>query len=124
MNPGTERRKNLRVLFNASVCISQIGDQGRRVCSNDTRDISLKGLYVLTRSPFPVRTACRVELKLSGESSDLTLKINGEVVRIDGEGMGIRFTGMDIDALIHLKNILYYNSGEPERIDGELAGLY
>ncbi len=123
MTHGAERRRNLRVLFNASTRVTAVGGE-KTVSADDTRDISLKGLYVVTHSVIPAGTECLVELVLSGESTDLKLRIQGEVVRTDEEGMGIRFNSMDIDALIHLKNILYYNSGDPDRIDREFAGVY
>lgn len=119
----TERRRNLRVFFNASARVSRTGGVDDSISSDETRDLSLHGVYVMTSSPFPSGTECRVELQLAGASSDLKIRIDGEVVRVDDEGMGIRFESMDIDALIHLKNILYYNSGDPERIDSEIAGL-
>ena len=117
-----ERRKNIRVIFRTSVSIAEAGDNGRIIESEDTRDISLKGIYVLASSPLPAGTQCNVILRLSGSSSELSLMIDGEVVRNDSEGMAIRFRQMDIDALIHLKNILYYNSGDTDRVDAELAG--
>ena len=124
MASGDERRKNLRVVFNAQVTVRETGGEGRIITSEETRDIILKGLYVYTSDPLPVATPCVVELRLAGEKSDLKLIIEGEVARNDSSGMGILFRQMEIDCLIHLKNILYYNSGEPERIDNELAGVY
>lgn len=122
--PGAERRRNTRVFFNASACVSPAGREESSVRSEETRDLSLRGIYIITSSPLPPETECRVDLQLSGTSSDLKIRMNGKVVRVDDEGMGIMFEIMDIDALIHLKNILYYNSGDPDRIDSEIAGIY
>jgi len=119
-----ERRRNVRVIFRTSVSVTETGEGARTVSveKEGTRDISLQGLYVLTSEPFPAGTECMVNLRLTGSSSDLQLDILGTVVRTDDTGMAIKFESMDIDALIHLKNILYYNSGDPERIDAELSG--
>ena len=124
METAEERRRNIRVAFRTSVSVTETGEGGRTVTADNegTRDISLKGLYVLTSEPFPAGTECQVNLRLTGDSSDLHLNILGTVVRADKTGMAIQFKSMDVDALIHLKNILYYNSGDPERIDAELAG--
>lgn len=121
---GAERRRNIRVFFNAAARVTQTEADKRIVISEETRDLSLQGVYVLTTSPLTPGTECMVELRLEGSSSDLKIRIRGQVVRVDDQGMGIRFESMDIDALIHLKNILYYNSGDPERIDSEMAGFY
>ncbi len=121
-----ERRKNVRVIFRSSVSVTEVdeaGRKGRTVVSEETRDISLKGVYVPTDEPLDPGTECLVELRLLGESSELILRMHGQVVRTDDSGMAVTFSRMDIDALIHLKNILYYNSGDPERIDAELSGL-
>ncbi len=121
-----ERRRNVRVIFRSSVSVTEVdgaGRKGRTVASDETRDISLKGVYVPTEEPLEPGIECLVELRLMGESSELTLRIQGQVVRTDDSGMAVTFSKMDIDALIHLKNILYYNSGDPERIDAELSGL-
>lgn len=125
MDSGEERRRNLRVTFRSSVTVTDLGKEGGRTVSagsDATRDISLKGLYVVTAEPLPAGTPCLISLRLVGDSSDLQLKIQGTVIRTDGTGMAVIFDSMDIDALIHLKNILYYNSGDPERIDAELSG--
>jgi hypothetical protein len=48
------------------------------------------------------------------------LRITALVARADGERMAVQFQEMDLDSIFHLKNILYYNSGDPDRIDREL----
>ncbi len=122
MTDDVDRRKNIRVVFNVSADVTESGSQGRKIHCEDTRDISLKGAYLLTNEPFPDGTECAIDLLLEGSSSKLTLHIKGKVVRSDNDGMAVNFTDMDVDSLIHLKNILYYNSGDPDRIDAELAG--
>ena len=42
------------------------------------------------------------------------------VVRADETGIGVRFLEMDPASFVHLKNLLYFNTGNPEAIDAEI----
>jgi c-di-GMP-binding flagellar brake protein YcgR len=123
MTGGIDRRQNIRVNFSTSVRVREKGENGTEVTSDQTRDISLKGLYCVTEEPFPEGTECEIALRLSGESSDLFLFMDAVVARTGDDGMGLKFQSIDIDSFYHLKNILYYNSGSPEVIDREIAGV-
>jgi len=118
-----ERRKNLRVIFDTSVWIYPIDDvSGTAFFCQRTRDLSLRGIYCYTNEPLPEGTKVEIRLQLLGTSSALSLNIKAHVVRVDCEGMALQFDLIDLDSLFYLKNILYYNSGNPEKIDTELFG--
>jgi len=116
----------LRVEFRISCRV--IPQQKAPFQADSTRDFSLKGLYVITgerdagaRHVVPLLekgTLCKLELGLEGLSAPLT--IMARVVRVDKGGIAFMFDEMDIETFLHLKNILYYNSGNPERIDKEI----
>ncbi len=116
---SSERRGFLRVPFETELEITSRED-GTTVRSTSSKDISLKGIYCLTEEPFPKDTPCSIRLHVSGTRSKLWLELEGHVVRTDDTGMALSFDAMELDVFIHLKNILYYNSGEPERIDEEI----
>jgi len=116
---NTERRRFLRVPFETETVIRDL-ESGRVTSSVQSKNISLKGMYCFTKEPFAPDTPCSIELRLTGTSSKLWLNIKGHVVRNDEYGMAISFDSMDLDVFIHLKNILYYNSGDPDRIDQEV----
>ncbi len=115
-----ERRRNLRVPFETELTVTSLGN-GEAIRAETTRDISMKGLYCTCPNPLPVGTPVVVQIVLTGTSSELKLRIEGHVVRREEHGMAIFFDSMDLDAFIHLKNILYFNSGDPERIDREIS---
>ncbi|RUM87903.1 MAG: PilZ domain-containing protein [Thermodesulfatator sp.] len=117
-----ERRKNLRVPFETQLFVRNLGN-GTEIKAEGTRDLSMKGLFCFCKTPLPEETPVVVRLVLTGTSSELSLRIEGHVVRREEQGMAIFFDSMDLDAFIHLKNILYFNSGDPERIDKELSDL-
>ncbi len=115
---GKERRLNLRVPFVTEVNITALDGSGR-VTTQMSKDISMRGLYCFTDSPLPEGTRCLIEIVLTGTSTELKIRIEGHVVRSEPDGMALYFDALDLDAFIHLKNVLYYNSGDPERIDRE-----
>ncbi len=118
-----ERRKNLRVKFDTSVWIYPVDDvSGAAIFCQRTRDLSLRGIYCYTDQVLPEGTMVEIRLQLLGTSTALSLNIKAHVVRVDREGIALQFDLIDIDGLFYLKNILYYNSGNPEKIDAELIG--
>ncbi len=56
-----------------------------------TRDISMKGLFARSDFGFPIGTKCQIEIVLQGRSSELTVKLNGTIVRRDKTGCGVLF---------------------------------
>lgn len=114
-----ERRNYLRVPFATETKVTDL-ESGKVITAGLSKDVSLKGMYCFTDEPFPPGTPCAIELRLTGTSSKLWLHLEGRVIRKDAKGMAVSFDSMDLDVFIHLKNILYYNSGDPEKIDQEV----
>ncbi|MFZ5776295.1 MAG: PilZ domain-containing protein [Thermodesulfobacteriota bacterium] len=113
------RRKNSRVVFRATVSLDFAG---RQHAECETQDLSLKGVRVLGVTGHQAGEQCRVSLSLVGSTSHLALHMRGEVVRVDRDGIALHFVEMDPDSFFHLKNILYYNSQDPDRLDTEFSG--
>ncbi len=116
---GREKRQNVRVDFETRVSVTPL-EGGATISMTRTRDISLKGIYCYSSEIFPVGTPCRIRLELNGTEAELDVEIKGHVVRTDHEGMALLFDETDLESFSHLKNILYYNTGDPERIDTEI----
>jgi hypothetical protein len=122
MVADTEQRKYIRVPFKTIACLWSLKQDAKEIRCDQTRDISLKGIYCYSDIKLSAGTPCEVELYLTDTSSKLVLFLKGRVVRTDEEGMGIKFEEMDLDSFFLLKNILNYNTGDPEQIDRELTG--
>lgn len=113
-----DKRTHERVPFTARVSVFY---KGKRVVSDaDTRNISLKGVYVASDYRLGVGTLCGLELQLTGASSKLILNIDGRVVREDDTGFGLVFDTIDLDSYFHLKNILLYNADDTGAISDRL----
>jgi len=108
-----ERRTTQRVQLRASVNI-RIDDQ-LFVAGTDLRDLSLDGINMRIDKPLPLNSICELEIIIRGPSSDLTLRTKGRILRQDGHGTAVKFTELDIDSYLHLKNIVLYHRA-PERV--------
>lgn len=85
----------------------------------EVKNLSLKGMFVSLNENIPEKEEVFVTLQLSTSNSDLAIHLNGTVVRITPDGIGIHFTGVELDSFIFLRNIMIYNSGNSDMIDKE-----
>jgi len=112
-----EKRKNTRVPFHTTITV-RFPDQTFEHC--ETQDLSLKGVFVKgVTGSRSVGDQCELSLHLSGTSSNLSLHMRGEVMRVREDGVGLHFSEIDLDSFFHLKNIIYYNSGDPDVLEAE-----
>lgn len=114
----SERRKKTRVAFQM---VAELTAQGQPLSIKGSSDISLQGLFVETEANLAPGTPCQVTIRLAGDDESLTLHLEGEVVRSQENGLGIRFTSMDPDTFFHLRNIVLYNAADPDALKAELA---
>ena len=115
---GKERRKNIRVPFQT---FADVNFAGRSYSKCETDNLSIKGVSILGVSGHSVGEKCDISLALSGSSSELVLEMKGEVVRVEPDGLALHFSEIDFDSFYHLKNIIYYNSEDPDQVDLELT---
>jgi c-di-GMP-binding flagellar brake protein YcgR len=113
--PGFER-KYTRVDFETTI---KVATASTEVLATRIRDISLGGLFIVTDEPLPMGAHCTVCLDLKGPASLLEIKVEGEVVRVEEDGVGLVFTKIDADSLIHLHHIVKIHAQDPTRIDSE-----
>lgn len=112
-----EKRKFTRISFKvvADVCI---GIQTYAV--DEIRNLSVGGCLVSINACFAAGTACRMDIWMTGSSSDLKVSVEGEVIRGEARETAIRFTRIDPDSLYHLRNIILYNSPDSDKVEDEL----
>lgn len=107
-----EHRKNTRVHFEALIDLT-CGGKSFTGCETD--NLSTKGVFVLGAKDLQIDDQCNLTLHLSG-GQNIVLSMKGRVQRITDTGVGIHFTETDLDSFTHLKNIIYYNSENPDTI--------
>ena len=102
------RRKHSRVGFATQIKIDLKTKDPVRL-EGSSKDLSLKGLFVITDRRFARGTLCSVKIVLTGGIEKIELLIEGTIVRQTDVGIGIIFNSMDVDTYSHLKNIVVYN---------------
>ena len=108
MTGNSDRRCGVRVNFNSDIIIKI--DSGKKLYQGNSRDISLRGIFLCTKDTLEINAACDIEVRLDGGADNLILFLNGHVVRKENEGYAIYFDSVDLDSYTHLKNIVKYNS--------------
>ncbi len=103
----TEKRQHERVEFNTRILLRA---EGLEIDSTgNSRDISMKGMFVSTNEKLSVGSPCQVDIVLFGGIKDIEICMQARVARIEPGGIGIRFGAIDIDSFTHLKYIVAYN---------------
>jgi hypothetical protein len=108
MSETSERRNGIRVDFATKVLIAA-GPQ-QTLYDGDSRDISLRGIFLNTTDILEINTDCMVEIRLPAAEDDIVLSLKGHIVRKEESGYAIYFDSVDLDSYTHLKNIIKYNS--------------
>ena len=85
----TNKRQRTRIHVDARVILH--AESKAFFLDGITRDISMRGLYAKIDFGFPVGTECQVEIVLPGQTSELTIKLDGTIVRREDGGCGVLF---------------------------------
>jgi len=115
---GIERRKNTRVPFQT---FADVSFPGKSYSHCETENLSVKGICVIGVTGHAEGEKCDVSLALSGSTSELRLDMKGEVVRLEPDRTALHFIEIDLDSFYHLKNIIFYNAEDPDKVDKEMT---
>ncbi len=107
-----EKRNTIRVPFH----VRSVVKYRDSVLEGDVLDLSTGGMMIQAEMNLPVDEIVQISLFLYGTSSNLSLNIVGKVVRKTDSGTAIKFTELDLDSFIHLRNIVSRNAFDEEKI--------
>lgn len=117
MKHQTNRREFTRVPVQVEV---EVTSGPSRVFSGQTKDVSLKGLYLVCDNPFPLGSDCRIALMLGGRESSLRIEASGKIARVDDWGMGLEITEiLGTESFDHLRNLVLYNARKSTQVEQE-----
>ena len=101
-----EKRNSARVAFqvHAVVKIKDTEIEG------DVDNLSTGGMFFKTAEELTINDTVDITIYLHGSSSRLALDMTGKIVRNIDTGVAIKFTELDLDSFIHLRNIVSRNT--------------
>ena len=111
---GLEKRAHSRVDFQVDAEVAY----NVAVVTGMVDNLSMTGMFFKTTLPIPEGRALDIVIRLAGVP--ITINVKGEVVRSGGEGAGIIFTEIGLDSLVHLKNVVAYNTEDADIIEDEI----
>lgn len=115
---GGEKRRFSRIFFNVRACL-ETGEQKYEF--DRIANLSVGGCLVEISVPEPdVSLGQECVFKILLDRMAPAVEVAGEIVRIKGSELGVKFTSIDPENLFHLQNIIRYNAEDPEQIEKEL----
>jgi hypothetical protein len=82
-------------------------------------NLSLDGIFLKTPEKLKLNRIIKIELLFTGTSSQLSILLDGKIMRHENTGMAIQFKNVDMDAFLHLKNLISYNTNQMEKLNEE-----
>ncbi|MCH8924496.1 MAG: PilZ domain-containing protein [Planctomycetes bacterium] len=124
MTDGANRRQFTRVelegidaalIASPSTVVTVISDEIE--FSSNVVDVSMNGVFIRSGELIPAGSKCRVRLS---NDSGLLIDAEGEVSRVDADGMAVQFTSLEVDDYQHLRRLVHYNAADADRVAGEI----
>ena len=83
-------------------------------------NLSVGGCLLPIRADLEPGVGCHLRIMMSGANSELSIRIEGEIIRCDSEAVAVKFTAVDPDSLFHLQNIIRYNSNDSKAVEQKI----
>ncbi|MCF7949916.1 MAG: PilZ domain-containing protein [Spirochaetia bacterium] len=118
-----KKRDTTRVEFHTRAELEIEG----QVVSGTVEDLSLKGMFLKTdasQQSIQIGQEVMVTIRFSGTTSNLSIDVQGKVVRLTQQGLGIEFTDMEFDSFVYLRNVVAYNAGDEDAIMDEFSRTF
>ena len=112
-----ERRRFTRVPFKVKAEITLNEDS---YIVDKINNLSVGGCFLPIVLDCAPKTACHVKISLTGSNNELSVDVDGTIIRSELEGTAVEFTMIDPDSLIHLQHIILYNSHDTDKVEQEL----
>lgn len=109
---GEERRRFSRVPFHPVVIARN------RSIETDGRieNLSLHGALLNMKERIDIGCDLEIEIFLTDPAADISIKVNGKVVRYTPEGAAIQFTGMYLDDFGRLRDRIASILGDKKKV--------
>ena len=113
------KRKNTRyhIELDAAITLSD-----NSFLKGKTKNLSFGGAYLYCADSMsaPEGETCFLELTLKGSPHPSVIKFYCNVIHVEDEGFGLQFINIDILDYERFKNLMVYNSTDPDALLAEL----
>ena len=82
-------------------------------------NLGMDGIFLKTPEKLNLNRIVKIELLFTGTSSQLSILLDGKIMRHENVGMAIQFKNVDMDAFFHLKNLIAYNTNQVGKLKDE-----
>lgn len=113
-------RTKSRVVFHVNASVNDDG----RIIDGQVENLSINGMFMKTSENLKVDKEVEVSIYLSGTTSELSLKINGIIIRSDDSGIAVKFVQIGFDSYVHLKSIIEFNKMDENKIIREFEETF
>jgi hypothetical protein len=113
-----EKRRFTRVPFRVK---TKVAAKNVIFSAEEITNLSVGGCLLPIEAELEPETECRLEILLSGTATELSVQVEGKIVRCESGTMAIRFTRIEPDSLFHLQNIIRYNYPDTDKVEHELG---
>ncbi len=99
---------------------AELAVPGKLYKVDEIANLSVGGCQLDLGESLEKGTECSLLIVLNPADRRMNVEVGGEVVRVQGNIAGIKFTSIEPEALVHLQNIIRYNAPDPDRIEEEI----
>ncbi len=103
------KRKHPRIPFKGLVSLNFEG-QIYNECS--AQNLSMIGMWITGCREQPHGSRCDIEFQDAGKTADRSLRLKGEVVRTDDNGLAVLFINMNMRAYQDLEGLIIKHAGD------------
>lgn len=94
----------------------------KRLAVEDTRDVSLNGIFLKGPKNQEIGADCEVSLYLKGVEPPIELHLKGSIQRVDATGCGVQFQEVPLESFDHLRRLVQLNCKDLPHLEKEEKG--
>ncbi|KPK02973.1 MAG: hypothetical protein AMK71_00425 [Nitrospira bacterium SG8_35_4] len=114
-----ERRKNSRNTLKQD---SELVLTEKAVYKGTTKNVSFSGVYMYCANAksIPVGETGFFKILIQTQQQTEIISFMCQVIRTDDEGVGLKFIDIDLEGYHKFKNLMLYNSPDPDKLLADL----
>jgi hypothetical protein len=114
---SNDKRRFTRVQFGVQ---AEMTVNGELYAIDHILNLSIGGCLLPLNAEFTPGSTCHLKILMDATNSELSILIDGEIVRCEQGAIAVKFTGIDPDGLFHLHGIVLYNSHDSQLVEDEI----